>query len=267
MPFAQLGYPHVPGSKEMFERSLPGPVHLRGDRPDPRLVLHADGGRHAGLRPVLVRERRLPRAHPGRGRPQDEQTPGQHPAADPVDGHARRRRGALVHGLLRLAVVARRIGPRPARGDRPQDAADLLEHRVVLRPVRRTHRLGAAAGRQPRRRATGAGPLDAVARCTPSSAAVDEGWRTTTPRAPAGCSPTSSTTCRTGTSGGRGGVSGRATRRARHPVRVPRHPHPADWRRSFRSSPSEVWQQVVPADAGRPRSRCTWRPGPHPTPH
>ena len=31
---------------------LPGAVHLRGDRPDPRLVLHADGGRHAGVRPV-----------------------------------------------------------------------------------------------------------------------------------------------------------------------------------------------------------------------
>ncbi len=30
---------------------LPGAVHLRGDRPDPRLVLHADGGRHAGVRP------------------------------------------------------------------------------------------------------------------------------------------------------------------------------------------------------------------------
>ena len=42
--------------------ALPGAVHLRGDRPDPRLVLHADGRRHAGLRPVVVRERRLPRA-------------------------------------------------------------------------------------------------------------------------------------------------------------------------------------------------------------
>ena len=31
---------------------LPGTVHLRGDRPDPRLVLHADGDRHARLRPV-----------------------------------------------------------------------------------------------------------------------------------------------------------------------------------------------------------------------
>ena len=41
---------------------VPGPVHLRGDRPDPRLVLLADGGQHAGVRPELLRERGLPRA-------------------------------------------------------------------------------------------------------------------------------------------------------------------------------------------------------------
>ena len=35
-----------------FEAAYPAALHLRGDRPDPRLVLHADGGRHAGLRPV-----------------------------------------------------------------------------------------------------------------------------------------------------------------------------------------------------------------------
>ena len=36
----------------------------------------------AGVRTVVVRDRALPRAHPGRGRPQDEQAPGQHPRAD-----------------------------------------------------------------------------------------------------------------------------------------------------------------------------------------
>ena len=36
MPFAQFGYPRSAGS----EPGLPGAVHLRGDRPDPRLVLH-----------------------------------------------------------------------------------------------------------------------------------------------------------------------------------------------------------------------------------
>ena len=66
---------------EELRAALPGAVHLRGDRPDPRLVLLADGGRHARVRPVVVRERALPRAHPRRRRPQDEQAPGQHARA------------------------------------------------------------------------------------------------------------------------------------------------------------------------------------------
>ena len=62
MPFAQWGYPHAEGSHETVRAGLPGAVHLRGDRPDPRLVLHADGGQHDRARAVLVRERGLPRA-------------------------------------------------------------------------------------------------------------------------------------------------------------------------------------------------------------
>lgn len=90
--------------------ALPGAVHLGGHRPDPRLVLHADGRRHARLRQVVVRERRVPRPHPRRGRPQDVQAPGEHPPADPADGPARRGRGALVHGGRRLPWAARRVG-------------------------------------------------------------------------------------------------------------------------------------------------------------
>ncbi len=41
---------------------LPGAVHRRGDRPDPRLVLHADDRRHAGVRPQLLRDGAVPRA-------------------------------------------------------------------------------------------------------------------------------------------------------------------------------------------------------------
>ena len=106
MPFAQWGYPHVAGLGGEVRAGLPGPVHLRGHRPDPRLVLLADGGRHAGVRAQLVRVGRVPRAHPRRGRPQDEQAPRQHPAADAAHGRARRRRPALVHGLLGVAVVS-----------------------------------------------------------------------------------------------------------------------------------------------------------------
>ncbi len=49
-------------SVERFEAAYPGAVHLRGDRPDPRLVLHADGGQHDRARPLVLRERALPRA-------------------------------------------------------------------------------------------------------------------------------------------------------------------------------------------------------------
>ena len=41
--------------------ALPRRLHLRGDRPDPRLVLLAARGEHARVRPVAVPQRRLPR--------------------------------------------------------------------------------------------------------------------------------------------------------------------------------------------------------------
>ena len=115
---------------------LPGPVHLRGDRPDPRVVLHADGGRDAGVRQVPVRERGLCRAHRGRGRPQDVQAPGQHPRAAAAAGAARRGRGALVHGRGRLAVGLAARRAHHAAGSGPQDPADLLEHGRVPGAVR-----------------------------------------------------------------------------------------------------------------------------------
>ena len=81
MPFAQWGYPTVPGSEDKFGARVPRAVHLRGDRPDPRLVLHADGGQHDRARPLVVRERPVPRPHRRRGRSQDEQAPGQRAAS------------------------------------------------------------------------------------------------------------------------------------------------------------------------------------------
>ena len=108
----------LPASRaRRLRAALPGRLHLRGDRPDPRLVLHADGGRHAGVRPVLLRERPVPGPHPRRGRPQDEQAPRQHPRADPADGRARRRRRALVHAGRR-ARHGRRAGSATARSPR-----------------------------------------------------------------------------------------------------------------------------------------------------
>ena len=134
---------------------LPGAVHLRGDRPDPRLVLHADGRRHAGVRAELLRERAVPGPHPRRGRPQDEQAPGQHPRADPADGPARRRRRPLVHARRRLAVVGPPGRARDAVRGRPEGAAHLLEHRELLHPLRRGQRLGSGGHPGARRAPSG----------------------------------------------------------------------------------------------------------------
>ena len=48
MPFAQWHYPFE--NKEEFEQQLPGRLHLRGHRPDPRLVLYPAGHLDAAVR-------------------------------------------------------------------------------------------------------------------------------------------------------------------------------------------------------------------------
>ena len=58
--------------------ALPGRLHLRGARPDARLVLLAARGLDAAVRPRAVRERRLPRPDPRRRRPEDVEVAGQH---------------------------------------------------------------------------------------------------------------------------------------------------------------------------------------------
>ena len=51
MPFAQWGYhPELGRGEAVFAERVPGRLHLRGDRPDARLVLHADGRGRAALR-------------------------------------------------------------------------------------------------------------------------------------------------------------------------------------------------------------------------
>ena len=60
--------------------------------------------------------------------------------ADPAHGRARRRRRAVVHGRIGLALGGAPRGTGGAAGDRAQGAADLLEHRRLpgaLRPARR----------------------------------------------------------------------------------------------------------------------------------
>ena len=104
MPFAQWGAPLR--NLSSFESGVPGAVHLRGDRPDARVVLLADGRGHAGVRAVVVRERGVPRACHGRAGAEDVQAPRQRHRADGADGLARRGRGALVLRRVRVAVGA-----------------------------------------------------------------------------------------------------------------------------------------------------------------
>ena len=160
MPFAQFGAPHR--NADVFALVLPGGLHLRGDRPDPRLVLHADGDRHAGVRPQQLPQRAVPRPHPGRGRPQDEQASRQHPRTDPADGRPRCRRVALVHALRRLALVRAPGRAQGARGDRIEGAPHLLVDRVVPVAVRACQQLD--AGRRGRIDARRARSLGAVTR-------------------------------------------------------------------------------------------------------
>ncbi len=157
---------------------LPGRLHLRGDRPDARLVLLADGRRHARVRPELVSHGAVPRPHPGRGRPQDEQAPRQHPRADPADGPPRGRRPALVHALQRVTVVRPARRAQGARGDRLQGDPHVLVDRVVPVAVRPRQRLDAGRGVPGERDCSTAGRCPGRTRSPPRSTLALEDFDT-----------------------------------------------------------------------------------------
>ena len=62
--------------------AVPRRLHLRGDRPDPRLVLHADGGGGPALRLDRVPHRRLLRLHRRRTGPEDVEVARQRRGSD-----------------------------------------------------------------------------------------------------------------------------------------------------------------------------------------
>ena len=218
MPFAQWGYPHVEGSKERFEAAFPADFiceaidQTRGwfytlmavntlvfDRSSYKNVLC--------LGHILAEDGRKMSKHLGN-------------ILEPLPlmDRARRRRRALVHGRLRLAVVGATRRAPGDRGDRPQGAADLLEHGRLpgaLRPLGRLDAVGRGAGS--RRADTGARPVGALggAPAGPRRHRGAGGLRHPADRRRA--SRRTSTCCRTGTSGARGVASGPAT--------------PARWRR------------------------------------
>ena len=268
MPFAQWGAPHR--NKEIFESSYPAQYICEAHRPDPRLVLLAHGRRTLvfdrssyenvvclGL--ILAEDGRKMSKHLGNVL-----------RAHPADGPARRRRRALVHGRQRPALGGPPRRPRRDRGDRPQDPPHLLEHRVVLRPVRQRRE---AQGRAwtPDRLAEAPAPADrplldrwALAELHRTVREVDArpGGLRHRPRRPAPLR-SSSTTCPTGTCAAPAAASGRAGEPEGASafatlLRVPGDPHPPDGADRRRSSPTTCGTSSAPPTAP---SRCTWPTG------
>ena len=132
--------PFTAPERGALPRALPGRLHLRGARPDPRLVLLAARGLDAAVRPLLVPQRRLPGADPRRAGPEDVQVARQHDRAVGRDRPLRRRRVPVV--LLHLEAALGRL-PVLARDDRRGGQAvpaAAVEHVRVLRPVRERER-------------------------------------------------------------------------------------------------------------------------------
>ncbi len=129
--------------------TLPRRLHLRGDRPDARVVLLAPRGEHARVREVPVPRRRLPVAPAGSGRSEDVQEPRQRDRS--VDGgeHPRRRCAALELRVRELPLDPQARPPRQHRRDHQPLPRDAVEHLRVLRHLREPRRLGTRrAGRR-----------------------------------------------------------------------------------------------------------------------
>ncbi len=144
-----------PGALPVRERGLvraplPGRLHRRVHRADPRLVLHAARAGHGAVRPARVPHLREPRHPAGRRRPQDEQEPAQLPRRARGVRARRVRRDALVPDVV--AGAARRQ-PRRHRaghpGRRPPGAHPAVERLVLLHALRRHGDRGRVRGRAP----------------------------------------------------------------------------------------------------------------------
>jgi hypothetical protein len=130
---------------------LPRRLHLRGDRPDPRVVLHPARRVDPAVRRLVVPHRPLPRPHRGRGRPQDVEVGRQHPRPVGPDPLARRGPAAVADARRGQPVgVPTGRSPPPRRRD-PPVRAHAVEHPPVLHHVRHDRRLHAAR-RHPRSR-------------------------------------------------------------------------------------------------------------------
>ena len=165
MPYAQWHYPFENGDD--LRCALPRRLHLRGRRPDARLVLHAARPRHAAQRRRgRARGRRLPQRdqrRPDRGRrgPEDVQVARQRRRPVGSDRRPRGGRAALVHVRRRAARQLPPLLLGAGRRGLAARALDALEHLLVLRHLRE-HRGVRSGGCAARGRAHGAGSLGAL---------------------------------------------------------------------------------------------------------
>ena len=117
--------------------ALPRRLHLRGDRPDARLVLLAARSEHARVRQVPVPQRRVPRAHRRPGRAEDVEVAGQHHR--PVCRCSRERGADALRWYMFSSgspwTPKRVYDGRHRRGD-PPVPAHAVEHVLVLRDLR-----------------------------------------------------------------------------------------------------------------------------------
>ena len=125
--------------------ALPGRLHLRGDRPDPRLVLHAARRVDPAVRHLQLPQLRLPRADPRPRGPEDVEEPRQRRRALGRDLRPRRRRLPLVLPDLAAALVRLPLLGRDGRRVGPPVPPHPLEHLLVLGPLR--ERRGPRPGR------------------------------------------------------------------------------------------------------------------------
>ena len=105
MPFAQVHYPFE--NARLVRAPLPGRLHRRVQRPDPRLVLHAARAGHGAVRPAVVPHLRRARDRAGRRRREDVEVAEELPGRQRGLRARRLRRHALVpHGDRRSCAAA-----------------------------------------------------------------------------------------------------------------------------------------------------------------
>ncbi len=129
--------------------ALPGRLHLRGDRPDPRLVLHPARRVDPALRHLQLPQLRLPRPDPRPRGPEDVEEQGQRGRALGRDRRPRRRRLPLVLPDRAAALVGLPLLGRDGRRVGPPVPAHPLEHLLVLGPLRERREPGPRRLRPP----------------------------------------------------------------------------------------------------------------------